>query len=54
VDARFERLLRRLMGGEPLARALASVHAEANAAAELERALSEWVACGLFAGVRFD
>lgn len=54
VDARFERLLRRLMGGEPLASALASVPAEANAAAELERVLSEWVACGLFAGVRLD
>jgi hypothetical protein len=58
VDARFAGLLRRLMSGEPLASALAGVPAEANtgsnAAAELERALSEWVACGLFAGVCFD
>jgi hypothetical protein len=57
VEARWVGLLRRLISGEPLASALAEVPAEQNAAsmtAELERALSEWVACGLFAGVRLD
>jgi hypothetical protein len=58
VDPRWAGLLRRLMSGEPLASALAGLPAEAspgsNAAAELERALAEWVRCGLFSGVRFD
>jgi hypothetical protein len=54
VDPRFAGLLRRLMSSEPLASALASVPEDASAAAELQRALSEWVACGLFAGVAFD
>jgi hypothetical protein len=54
VDQRWAELLRRLMSGEPLASALGSLPADASAAAELERALSEWVACGLFAGVAFD
>lgn len=54
VDPRFAGLLRRLMSGEPLAGALAEVPADESAAAELQRALSEWVACGLFCGVAFD
>jgi hypothetical protein len=58
VNPRFAGLLRRLMSGEPLTTALAGVPGAANAgssdAAELQLALSEWVAYGLFAGVRFD
>jgi hypothetical protein len=54
VDPRFAGLLRRLMSGEPLASALARAPADASAAAELQRAVSEWVACGLFAAVAFD
>lgn len=53
VAPRFAGLLRRLMSGEPLASALASVPEDASAAAELQGAVSEWVACGLFAGVAF-
>jgi hypothetical protein len=54
VDPRLAGLLRALMSGELLASALGSVPTDDSAGAELERALSEWVACGLFAGVRFD
>jgi hypothetical protein len=54
VDPRFAGLLRGLMSGELLASALASVPADDSAGAELERALSEWVTRGMFAGVNFD
>lgn len=54
VAPRLAGLLQRLMSGEPLASALADVPDDAGAAGELERALTEWVACGLFAGIAFD
>jgi hypothetical protein len=54
VDPRWAGLLRALLSGELLASALTSVPTDESAGAELERALSEWVACGLFAGVRLD
>lgn len=57
IDPRFAGLLARLVRSEPLAGALQAMALEtedASSAAELQRALSEWVSCGLFAGVRVD
>jgi hypothetical protein len=54
VDPRFAGFLRRLMSGELLASALADMPADESVPGELQRALSEWVACGLFAGVVLD
>jgi hypothetical protein len=52
VDPRFAPLLRQLVGGLPLASALEAVSpADMGGATELERVLSEWVACGFFSAI---
>lgn len=57
IEERLAGLLRRLLDSAPLAEALSAAAldaADASSAADLTRALSEWVSAGLFAGVRLD
>jgi len=56
LDARWAGLLRSLLDGERLESALGAAAETAgdSSAAELQAAFSQWVACGLFSGIRSD